>query len=390
MHKVLLHVSSQSNDRLVSSFIALDENDINISISDFILREVQEKYPDSHWTVNAIKSIESEAGICFFKMRYCSLREGFFDVPGARPQQMIVVLQQDPITAALPMEDVHANPPMAERHGREEETASVDFIDAGQDDVLVPSETEEEQEDEEEEEDDQDDSTVPLDEEDQQATLEHEVIHIEDLSPPAKKTKTQATHRVVTPARSMEPGSMVKVLSNEDAWNILRNKFGFQFIEGRYSLPGGRIQFDSLVDLRNDLCKYGIPTEDAVVSATEEEISSIEVWVRFAIVKGLEDGEAISTDFWDDMKFMKAWSALGFTYSSGTYRVPVYDPISDTTNIIRFRSTRTAEVENYFARFGVSFPDDSNLDNEARLCIDLFFANQPMNSTAVAEAVNTL
>jgi hypothetical protein len=84
---------------------------------------------------------------------------------------------------------------------------------------------------------------------------------------------------VVTPLSSKKPGSLIRILANEEAWDILKDKFSFYVSHGKYCILGGHGEFESLEDLMNDLCKYGIPKGCLDASVTEEEKHSIKIWV---------------------------------------------------------------------------------------------------------------
>ena len=79
----------------------------------------------------------------------------------------------------------------------------------------------------------------------------------------------------------------MKVLSNADAWELLVAKFRFHMTDDKYCLPGESQGFESIHEMRNDLCKYGIPGVGN--STTEEKRQSQDVG-PFANVLGLHDG----------------------------------------------------------------------------------------------------
>eukprot|EP00956_Cyclotella_meneghiniana_P007678 scaffold10285_cov74-Cyclotella_meneghiniana.AAC.5 len=246
---------------------------------------------------------------------------------------------------------------------------------------------------------DDDDETVPLEEEERSGNVvKREIQQIEDSPPAPKRVKPSSEGNaivpehvpaMVTPAAKKTDDNMVQVIEDEDAWKILVSKFGFLLVHGRYCVPSTpSVKFDTIEELRKDLCKYGIP-ELGLKGATEEEVLAIETWVRFANVRNFK-GE-VNRCIWQDMKFMTAWSAMGLKYSGGNYTVPIHDPSTGERKIIKFRNNSCVEVENYFARFGVFVDlEGKEIDDEMLMKIDLFFSNQPMDSQGVAEVVNTL
>ena len=83
-------------------------------------------------------------------------------------------------------------------------------------------------------------------------------IIVESTFPCSKRRKTD----------NLELDEYMKVLSNTDAWKLLVAKFGFHMTDDKYCLPGESQGFESIHEIRNVLCKYGIP---GVGNSTTEE-----------------------------------------------------------------------------------------------------------------------
>ncbi len=186
-----------------------------------------------------------------------------------------------------------------------------------------------------------------------------------------------------------------KVMKHEDAWKLLEARYGFSCEDGKYYLPSTFVSNDckpvaaSLMGLREDLCEKGLP-ESIQPLSTDEKID-IARWVRYAHVKGLENGQKIKPDdLRQPTKFMHkaAWPILrdnfGCSYNGGTYNVKVpRTPHGEEIKAFQ----RTSGVDEHFARFGIQcIPDDPGdiLSREDRLRIELFFA------TPSFEVLNTL
>ncbi|KAL7496171.1 hypothetical protein ACHAWT_004439 [Skeletonema menzelii] len=170
-----------------------------------------------------------------------------------------------------------------------------------------------------------------------------------------------------------------RVIKHDDALKLLKEKFGVKCEDGKFYLPGSvdtKPVASSLMGLRKDLCEKGLPESTQPLS--REEKIDINRWVRYAHVKGLEDGQEINPDDLGEKitKFMDAWSVLrdnfGCSYSNDIYKVPL---TPDGNQVHVFQGTR--EVDRHFARFGIPcIPNDpgDRLSQKDRLSIELFFS----------------
>ena len=365
----LIIYSNTAQKPIVHKPIPVAEIDKNISIREFIQGESQ--CPGAN-----ITSIKSGEGCDFLSLLHLPMKDFFKYISDESLEKMVASIVVLKVEHELSTDTVAMDVP-TEQSGMV--VAKSDFDD---------------------------DETIPLEEEERSINIneinpvpvKREIQQIEDSPPAPKRVKSSSKGNaivpehlptMVTPAPIKTDDNLVQVLGDEDAWKILVSKFGFQLVNGQYCVPSTpSIKFATIEELRKDLCKYGIP-ELGLKGATEEEILAIETWVRYAIVQNLK-GE-VNRCMWENMKFMTAWSAMGLKYSGGTYTVPITDPGTGQQKTIKFCNNSCVEVENYFARFGV-FVDLEGvvLDDEMRMKIELYFANQPMDCAGVAEVVNTL
>ncbi len=122
----------------------------------------------------------------------------------------------------------------------------------------------------------------------------------------------------------------------------------------------------------------------------------------FFYILGLHDGgttKSLLTLMREIGKLMNAWSPLvkasagelsssfKFRWSPGAYHVTILGTAEPTE--LKFRTEN--ELENYFAHFGVPVaPYCNDLDEAARLNIDLFFAYRAMDSSSITGIFDTL
>jgi hypothetical protein len=196
--------------------------------------------------------------------------------------------------------------------------------------------------------------------------------------PKAKRDKVIAKILYKSLIELYEPGSKpLRIITHEEALNLLKEKFGVICIDGKFFLPqSDKPVAKSLMDLRKDLCEKGLP--DNTQPLEEEEIFDIARWVRCVHVKGLEDGQEINPD---DLgkpikKFMDAWTIFcnkfGCSWSPGKYKVPL-TPDGEEYQVFQ----KDHDVYRHFAKFGIPcIPDDpgDRLNQKDRLSIELFFS----------------
>ena len=181
-----------------------------------------------------------------------------------------------------------------------------------------------------------------------------------------------------------------QIMANQNAWNLLKNNFGFTFYGGKhFCLPGnenppakdsstveGMKYFSSLQELRKHLCAYGLP--EALKCLSGDESDAIDQWVRYANVVGLGDAPKINlSDVGKPITWREAWGmlkTLGLQYVRAAYRHPHANPSMPP---LRFRKKEDFII--HLARFGIPHIDgiqvDKVLDKGDRLRLDLFIAS---------------
>ena len=182
-------------------------------------------------------------------------------------------------------------------------------------------------------------------------------------------------------------------MANQDAWNLLKDNFGFTFYGGKhFCLPGnenppakdsstveGMKYFSSLQELRKHLCAYGLP--EALKCLSGDESDAIDQWVRYANVVGLGDAPKINPRDIGDINWAEAWRLLrklGIKYTNA-YLYPNSDPSKPDK---RFESQQ--EFVTHLARFGIhhikGIQANDVLNKEDRLRLDLHIANTEVDS----------
>lgn len=184
-----------------------------------------------------------------------------------------------------------------------------------------------------------------------------------------------------------------QVLGSEDAWKLLMDHFGFKYHKGMYCLPGkenkpgkdssaveGRHYFSSLMELRKNLCAYGLP--ECKNFLCHSGVVALDRWVRFANVKGLPDAAYVNpADVGGYLNFNSAWTMLvklGMRFTGGFYIVDDPDPSKDAK---KFENEK--DFSAHLARFGIphiNSPTNVGLTDDDRLRLDIFVASTDVNS----------
>ena len=162
--------------------------------------------------------------------------------------------------------------------------------------------------------------------------------------------------------------------------------YGFAYIAGKYCYPGsgnrpgkgsnaeeGVHYFDSIKDLRRHLCAYGMPHDVALDQDTKGKLNR---WIRYAIVRDLEDGVTINPDQVAAINQKEAWRLLqrcGLKWGSGGYRykrprTKVWRHLPE-----KFKFYYARDMYTHLARFGVPNElEGRGMDRHTRLSLDLF------------------
>ena len=177
------------------------------------------------------------------------------------------------------------------------------------------------------------------------------------------------------------------IITNEQALNLLKSKFGVQEIEGNYYLPkNDKPVATSLAGLRKDFCKNGLTESTSALSLTES--INIARWVRYAHVAGVMDGQEFNPEADVGIpisNFMEAWKILcnkfGCAFTGGMYKVPFGSE--------KYAFGELNGVYRHFACRGLGglpgYDDHQNtLSMKDRLRLEIYFASPPF------DALNTL
>ncbi len=184
-----------------------------------------------------------------------------------------------------------------------------------------------------------------------------------------------------------------QLIKNADAWELLKSSFGFLYDSSNnaYCLPGnenmpsknpsaekGVNYFETLQDLRHNLCAYGMPECNRRSTSPEfDHWAQIDNWLKYAHVTGLSDGAVIDqSDLGEPITFKTAWSLLkkfGMKYSSSGYVIPPSHPCGKT-----WKFERQENFLEHLARFGLPSPDSvakEKVTAEERMKLDFYIAD---------------
>jgi hypothetical protein len=180
------------------------------------------------------------------------------------------------------------------------------------------------------------------------------------------------------------------IITNEQALNLLKSKFGVQEIEGNYYLPtNDKPVATSLDSLRKDFCKNGLTESTSALSLTES--INIARWVRYAHVAGVMDGQEFDPE--SDVgipisNFMEAWKILcnkfGCAFTGGMYKVPFGSE--------KYAFGQLNEVYRHFACCGLGgLPGydghQNTLSMKDRLRLEIYFASPPFDALNTFERI---
>jgi len=198
----------------------------------------------------------------------------------------------------------------------------------------------------------------------------------------------------------------MSILSDEEAWEILRDNFNFFFNGNHYFLPDnkkeldtskhvkGQDYFENLVSLRKHLCAYGMPS---VLNCESNIKENIKKWIKFANIKFLKNkylephpSEYEKMNFTEAFKLLKK---LGFSYSSCRYCLPGMrsknmKELRDGVDYFEMNGDTALQV--HLARFGVPYPNPCPLTDKEMLSLDMFIQDCPDDKRDVFKHLNEI
>ena len=187
-----------------------------------------------------------------------------------------------------------------------------------------------------------------------------------------------------------------QLMSSDEALSTLVDNYNFRILERDgeeyFCLPNvgliededsllGRDYFETTLDMRENLCAFGLPSMLKGSKLSEAQIQGLESWVRCANIAGHCE-EPVAIPECVDMKPSTARSILkqlGYTFSSNVDSVvlPGVSFHDSTQGIDRF--DKLMDLFNHIARFGLaaSKPGDdfSESEKEQRLQLEVFIAS---------------
>ena len=156
--------------------------------------------------------------------------------------------------------------------------------------------------------------------------------------------------------------------------------FCFPDVEPTEKFKLGVDFFESLQDMREYLCAYGLPPRAKRTRISDNDMAKLEQWVRSAHIKEPYD-ETVSLS--DEMKPREAKNilkGLGYHFSNqfGYYLLP--DATSHKSQVGRDRFEQLIDLFNHIARFGLSSSRDGGVSSSADLQkLQLFIASIATN-----------
>lgn len=157
------------------------------------------------------------------------------------------------------------------------------------------------------------------------------------------------------------------LIGSQKATELLQQHYGIGFVGGTESsvycftdpLSNEEVKFNTLQDLRENLCAYGLPR--AATNLNEEDQFELESWIRCAHMKGLGDPASIPQYTAMTCKKVKdSIRALGYQMSKdfSLYVLPGADFHNPTMGKDGWNSL--IAFINHVARFGLAEPSEND------------------------------
>lgn len=189
-----------------------------------------------------------------------------------------------------------------------------------------------------------------------------------------------------------------QLMSSKDALEMLVDSYNFGVVERDgveyYCLPEVNLNeqgedeedesnmlgcdyFESLQEMRENLCAFGLPPVAKGSKLSEVKVGELEAWIRCANITALHDASATVPDFADmrPRETRKLLKSLGYTFSDnvGMYVLPGM-PIHDSKPG-QDRFDKFGDLINHIARFGLEtdMEDEVDVSDEERLKLEAFF-----------------
>lgn len=154
--------------------------------------------------------------------------------------------------------------------------------------------------------------------------------------------------------------------------------YGFSYFAGKYCYPGnekgsnaeeGVHCFDSIEGLRRHLCAYGLPHDVVLDQETKGKLNR---WIRYAIVRNLEDGVTINPKPINQKEAWRLLQRCGLKWKGGyRYNRPRTKAWRHLPE--KFKFDYAGDMYKHFARFGVPNElEGMGMNRRTRLSLDLF------------------
>ena len=156
--------------------------------------------------------------------------------------------------------------------------------------------------------------------------------------------------------------------------------FCFPDVEPTEKFKLGVDFFESLQDMREYLCAYGLPQRAKRTRISDSDMAELEQWIRSAHIKEPYDEYATASDRMKPKEVKNILKGLGYHFSKqfDFYLLP--DTSCHKSQIGRDRFVRLIDLFNHIARFGLSSSADGGVSSIADLQrLQLFIARIATN-----------
>lgn len=156
--------------------------------------------------------------------------------------------------------------------------------------------------------------------------------------------------------------------------------FCFPDVEPTEKFKLGVDYFESLQDLREYLCAYGLPPRAKRSRISDNDVAKLEQWIRSAHIKEPYDEYVTASDRMKPKEVKNILKGLGYHFSKqfDFYLLP--DTSCHKSQVGRDRFEQLIDLFNHIARFGLSSSGDGGVSSIADLQrLQLFIASIATN-----------